>query len=151
MRSASNASGSQPQALRNRVPRRGVSGCGAPPLCGLLRSRGKRPAASRAIGAVNSLRMRLIRSGSGMPPRRGAGGETGDQALEVLGGGGELLHERGEEGVAGEAAGDQGEQAGQDRPDARSEFGGVGVGRRCRRRLHGPHSYQIPRTKSRTN
>ena len=73
-----------------------------------------------------------------MPPRRGAGGETGDQALEVLGGGGELLHERGEEGVAGEAAGDQGEQAGQDRPDARSEFGGVGVGRRCRRRLHGP-------------
>jgi hypothetical protein len=79
-----------------------------------------------------------MRAGAGGRGRRAAGGEAGQQqALEVLGGGGELTREWGEEGVvAGEAAGDQREQGGQDRPDARREFEGVGVGRRCRRGSH---------------
>jgi hypothetical protein len=66
-------------------------------------------------------------AGTGVPAGQGVRGEAGEQALEVLGGGGEVLRERGEEGVSGEAAGDQGEQTGQDRPDARREFGGIGL------------------------
>jgi hypothetical protein len=79
-----------------------------------------------------------MRTAARVPPRRGAGGEAGQQqALEVLGDGAELTRERGEEGVVpGEAAGDQREEGGQDRPDARREFEGVGVGRRCRRVRH---------------
>jgi hypothetical protein len=74
----------------------------------------------------------------GVPGGQAAGGEAGQQqALEVLGGGGELTRERGEEGVvAGDAAGDQREEGGQYRPDARREFEGVGVGRRCGRGRH---------------
>jgi hypothetical protein len=75
-------------------------------------------------------------AGAGVPAGQAVRGEVGQQALVFLGDGGEAMRERGEEAVAGEAAGDQGEQGGQDRPDARREFGGVGVGQRCRRGRH---------------